>query len=139
MGNAKRMTSRLSGRALRAAYLLAGCILTLLGLIGALLPVMPTTIFLILALACFGRSSPRLEGWLLQHPRFGPGLRAWREHRVVPRRAKCLAVLGMALGFAAMLAAHPPPWTPWLVGVVELAVAGYLLSRPSRLPVSAQG
>jgi hypothetical protein len=58
--------------------------------------------FLILALACFSRASPRLEHWLLHHPRFGAPLRQWREHRAVSRRGKAMACLGMAIGFIAM-------------------------------------
>ncbi|OHX18466.1 TonB family protein [Chromobacterium sphagni] len=120
--------------AVRWLYLLGGCAMVGLGVIGALLPVMPTTIFLILALACFSKSSPRLEQRLLDHPRFGPGLRRWREQRIVPVRAKCFAALGMAVGFIALLLARPPHWVPWLVAVIELSVLLYLLGRPSRLP-----
>jgi uncharacterized membrane protein YbaN (DUF454 family) len=85
-----------------AGWTAAGALMVLLGIIGAMLPVMPTTIFLILALACFSRASPRLEHWLLHHPRFGAPLRQWREHRAVSRRGKAMACLGMAIGFIAM-------------------------------------
>ena len=67
------------GRAARLGWLAMGWICVALGIIGALLPLMPTTIFLILAAGCFARSSPRLEAWLLDHPRVGPTLRAWRR------------------------------------------------------------
>ncbi|AVG18612.1 hypothetical protein CFN79_07145 [Chromobacterium vaccinii] len=111
---------------------MGGCLMVALAVIGALLPVMPTTIFLILALACFSKSSPRLEQRLLDHPRYGPGLRRWREQRIVPRKAKCFAALGMGGGFVALLLARPPHWVPWLVAAIELSVLLYLLSRPSR-------
>ncbi|MEO4010662.1 YbaN family protein, partial [Chromobacterium piscinae] len=117
--------------AVRWLYLLGGCLMVALAVIGALLPVMPTTIFLILALACFSKSSPRLEQKLLDHPRYGPGLRRWREQRIVPRKAKCFAALGMGGGFVALLLARPPHWVPWLVAAIELSVLLYLLSRPS--------
>ncbi|PSD26304.1 DUF454 domain-containing protein, partial [Stenotrophomonas maltophilia] len=55
---------------------------------GALLPVMPTTIFLILAVGCFARSSPKFEQRLLAHPRYGPSLRLWREQGAVSRKGK---------------------------------------------------
>ena len=93
----------------RWAWTAAGALMVLLGIIGAMLPVMPTTIFLILALACFSRASPRLEHWLLQHPRFGPPLRQWREHRAVSRRGKTMACLGMAI----RRGGSSPWWAPW--------------------------
>lgn len=116
---------------LRWGYTLLGGLMVLLGIIGAFLPVMPTTVFLLMALACFSKSSPRFEQWLLQHPRFGASLRAWREDRVVPPRAKISACLGMSIGLL-ILAATPAPW--WVVvsvAVMELFVAVYLLRRPS--------
>ena len=121
----------------RWAWTAAGALMVLLGIIGAMLPVMPTTIFLILALACFSRASPRLEHWLLHHPRFGPSLRQWREHRAVSRRGKAMASLGMAIGFVAMCLGHPPTWVIILVGVMEVAVIIYLLRRPNGPPPAA--
>jgi uncharacterized membrane protein YbaN (DUF454 family) len=119
-----------AARLLRWGYMALGLLMVALGVIGALLPVMPTTIFLILALACFTRASPRLEQRLLQHPRFGPPLRQWREHRAVSRRGKRMACLGMALGFVVMCLGRPPWPVIVLVAVVELAVLAYLLRRP---------
>src|SRR5690606_12798071 len=86
-------------RPMGAGWLALGLMLVGLGFIGAFVPLMPTTIFLILAAACFTRSSPRLEAWLLNHLPFGPTRRAWRAGGAVPRRAKIAACLGMAVGF----------------------------------------
>ncbi|QKY09994.1 TonB family protein [Janthinobacterium lividum] len=119
-----------TARLRRWAWTAAGMLMVALGVIGAMLPVMPTTIFLILALACFSRASPRLEHWLLHHPRFGAPLRQWREHRAVSRRAKAMACLGMAIGFVAMCLGHPPWWVIAMVGAMEIAVLIYLLRRP---------
>ena len=74
-----------SSRALSTrGWNLAGSFFVMLGAIGAALPVMPTTIFLILALACFMRGSPERARRLLAHPRFGPTLRAWQRERAIP-------------------------------------------------------
>jgi hypothetical protein len=53
-----------------------------------------------LAAACFARSSPRFENWLLAHPRFGPLLTEWRARGAIPRKAKFAALAGMIIGFA---------------------------------------
>jgi uncharacterized membrane protein YbaN (DUF454 family) len=63
-----------------------------LGVLGIFLPVLPTTPLLLLALACFARSSERLHGWLLSHRAFGPLLKHWHETRSMPRSAKIAAV-----------------------------------------------
>lgn len=119
-------------RAQRAVWLVLGCICVGLGFIGALLPLMPTTIFLILAGACFTRSSPRLEAWLLNHARFGPPLRAWREEGAISRRGKALACSGMALGFALFwFAVRPGLVLDLVVGAVLVACATIVVSRPA--------
>ncbi|MDM9625508.1 YbaN family protein [Rhizobium sp. S152] len=118
-------------RPARIFYLVLGILMLVLGFIGALLPVMPTTIFLILAAWCFGRSSPRLEAWLLDHPRFGPTLRAWRENGAVPPHIKLIAVLGMLTGYAIFfVAVAPSVWLALAVAAGMLACAGYVISRP---------
>jgi len=73
---------------LRGFYLVLGLTFVGLGVVGAFLPVLPTTPFMILAAACFARSSTRLENWLLGHSRFGPLLRDWRARGAIPRPAK---------------------------------------------------
>jgi len=102
-----------------------------LGVIGAFLPVMPTTIFLILAVGCFSRSSPRLEKWLLDSPTYGPSLRAWREQGAVSRKGKTYASLGMVAGYVLFYwSANPSPLLAIGVGIFFLASAAYVLSRP---------
>ncbi|MBE0458136.1 YbaN family protein [Pseudoalteromonas sp. KG3] len=114
-------------------YQLLGLALVGLGIIGIVLPVMPTTIFFILALACFTRSSPKLAAWLLNHPRYGATLRHWQEHKVVPVKAKWFAGTGMLFGFILLLLSSPAWWVLVMVASIEIAVMIYLLSRPSKL------
>lgn len=116
----------------RTVYFVLGWVMVALGFIGALLPVMPTTIFLIIAAWCFGRSSPRFEKWLLEHPVFGPTLVKWREHGAIPVRIKWIACGGMAFGLGSFLYfARPSPVPAALVALFFVASATYVLSRPS--------
>lgn len=115
----------------RALYFCLGCIMLVLGIIGAILPVMPTTIFIILAAWFFGRSSPRLEKRILAHPLFGPMVIQWRERGAIPRRAKKFACGGMLIGYALFLwSAQPGIYLGLGVAFFMLACAYYVVSRP---------
>ncbi|ATY32820.1 YbaN family protein [Sphingomonas psychrotolerans] len=115
----------------RWLWLALGFLFVALGFIGALLPLMPTTIFLILAAACFARSSPRLEAWLLDHPRFGPTLRAWHEDGAIGPRAKFMACGGMAVGYALFWWGVRPSLAADLIVALGLAgCAVFILTRP---------
>ncbi len=117
--------------ALRFVYLIAGFVLLGLGIVGAFLPLMPTTIFIILAAGCFARSSARIEAWLLNDKRFGPMIKAWRAEGAIPRRGKVMASIGMVVGYVLFLIGARPDWP---VALFVLAVFGacawYVLSRP---------
>jgi uncharacterized membrane protein YbaN (DUF454 family) len=107
-----------------------------LGVIGAFLPVMPTTIFLILALWAFSKSSPRFHAWLYSHRILGKPLRAWQAHRVIPIPAKCLALTMMLLSLLYVTLFVAEGWAlPISLALTLSAVAGYILSRPHRIPV----
>lgn len=117
---------------MRSVYLVLGLLFIALGFIGAFLPVLPTTPFLILATACFARSSPRLENWLLSHARFGPSLRTWRERGAIPLKAKLFAVTGISTGFLLFwLGSAAGPMLMAGVGAFMLVGLVYVLSRPS--------
>jgi uncharacterized protein len=112
----------------------AGLLFVVIGIVGIALPVMPTTPFFILALACFTRSSPTLEQKLLNHPRYGITLQQWQAHQVVPLKAKYYAAIGMLLGFVLLLYSAPPLWVVYLVATIEISVLIYLILRPSTPP-----
>lgn len=116
----------------RIGWLVLGLALVGIGIIGLFVPLLPTTDFMLLALPCFARSSPRLERWLVEHPVFGPPIRAWRQHRAIPRHAKIAACVGMALGFALFCwLAHPRTWLVLLIGGLLVSCAVWIVRRPS--------
>ncbi len=111
-----------------------GCLNVALGVAGVLLPVMPTTVFLLVALWAFSKSSYRLHRWLYYHPRLGRTVRAWHAHRVIPLQAKAAAVSMMAgsLLFVALFVADG--WAlPLGLAAVLSTVSLYILTRPSRI------
>jgi uncharacterized membrane protein YbaN (DUF454 family) len=74
-----------------------GLALTGLAILGIFLPVIPTTPLLLLALACFAKSSEKLHSWLLTHRTFGPLISQWHETRSMPRKAKVYAIISIAI------------------------------------------
>lgn len=106
-----------------------------LGVAGLLLPVVPTTIFLILALWAFSKSWVRFHDWLYSHPRLGRSLRAWHRERIIPLPAKCLALgmMGASLLYVTLFVAEG--WAlPLGLGLGLGAVAAYIVTRPHRRP-----
>lgn len=117
---------------LRPVYFVLGVVMVALGIIGIFVPLMPTTSFLILAAWCFARSSRRAEAWLLQHRRLGPAIVAWRQNRSIAPRHKAMSIGGMTLGMTIfVITAHPAWWLAMGVGLLLLACAVFVATRPS--------
>lgn len=115
----------------RLALITIGWLSVLLGVIGIFLPVMPTTPFLLLAAACFARSSPRFYGWLTGHRILGPYLRLYMDGKGIPRKAKIgiVAALWLTMLPSALLLV---PWL-WLTATmltIALAVTIYIARQP---------
>lgn len=115
---------------MKLLWLVLGCLAVALGLLGVFLPLLPTTPFMILAAACFARSSDRLHDWLLRHPLFGPMIRDWRAHRAIPRRAKIAALTAMALAFGLSLALGVKLWLLLIQAAVLLLMGSWIWTRP---------
>ena len=111
--------------------MLAGFLMTALGIVGAFLPLLPTTPFLLVAVWCFSRSSPRLEQWLLNHRVLGPPLRNWRGEGAISARAKIIAVSLICASYGFFLYRTQPSLT--VAAVVGLILAGcvtFIVTRP---------
>ena len=115
---------------MRFLWLTGGGLALALGILGVWLPVLPTTPFMLVAAACFARSSPRLHGWLLGHPLFGPPIRNWEENGAISRGAKRLAVGSMAAVFAVSLWLALPGWVLAAQATLMAIGAGFILTRP---------
>ncbi|OBU13393.1 DUF454 family protein [Morganella psychrotolerans] len=114
----------------RLLLLLSGWIAVVLATLGVVLPLLPTTPFLLLAAWCFSRSSPRFHHWLLYRSWFGGYIRHWQEHKGLPRKAKRRAVIVILVTFAVSL---------WLVKLIYirlllLLILACLLIFMLRLP-----
>ncbi|MEQ9326158.1 MAG: YbaN family protein [Rhodospirillales bacterium] len=106
-----------------------------IGFVGIVLPVLPTTPFMLLALWAFAKGSPVLHAWLVNHPRFGPSIAAWNRHGAIPLRAKLTAIAVMGVSLTILVLAESVP----RVGVVSAAIlmavgAAFILTRPSNPP-----
>ena len=128
------LVGRLAGtRPARIAYLTAGHLCLALGVIGAFLPVMPTTVFVIGAAACYARGSGRLHGWLLANRWFGPPIHDWQEHRAMTVKSKVVAIgmiwagIGASIVFVVELR-----WLELLLGGVAVALTILLLAIRTR-------
>jgi uncharacterized protein len=118
----------------RAALVSAGTLCVALGALGLFLPLLPTTPFLLLAAACYARSSPRFLGWLLGNRWFGRSLRDYRERRGISlaQKAVTIALLWASIGYAGWFLASSR-WPRLLLAAIATAVTIHLLRLPTRL------
>lgn len=119
-------------RLVRLLYALLAYTSLGVGLIGIVVPGLPTTEFVLLAAWAASRSSPRLSQWLENHRLFGPILANWRNGRAIARRAKQAASVSMLAALLIMLATLPHGY--WLYAVIAgMALANlWIWSRPDR-------
>lgn len=116
---------------IRWLWFIFGWLSVALGLLGAFLPILPTTPFMLLAAFAFGKSSPRFHRWIVEHPTFGPPVRDWQAHGAISRRAKIMATGAML----AVLAISVVLGLKWqiiaLQAAILVAVSLFILTRPA--------
>ena len=115
-----------------AVWIILGWVSLGLGVIGAFLPILPTTPFVILAAFFFSKGSKRLHRWLTTRPYVGPAVVEWERHGVIRPRAKLLASAAILVLFANTLLFVPVPvWIKGVVTAIGAAVLAFIWSRPS--------
>lgn len=121
-------------RSVRYLLLGIGWLSVALGVIGIFLPVLPTTPFLLLAAACFVRSSRRFYIWLVTHPHLGPWIRDYLEGQGIPLKGKvyALALMWMSIAFSCYLV--PLPWARVFMLTSAVLVSIYILRQKTLRP-----
>ena len=115
----------------RQFCLLLGLMFTGIGILGAVLPVLPSTCFFIIAAYYFGMSSDRLESWMLHHPRIGPTIISWRRHKAIPRLGKIMACVGRGVSALIIAISAAPLFVKIGCFLALIASAAYVLTRPT--------
>lgn len=121
-----------NNRLLRWLLIIVGLVSTGLGIIGIFVPLLPTTPFLLLAAACFARSSERFHSRLVNHNRLGPMIRGYLDGSGIPLRAKriAIALVWLTLPPSALLLV-PPIWAKLLLILLAISITWYLLHLPT--------
>lgn len=116
---------------MRILWVSLGLLCVGLGIVGVVLPLLPTVPFMLLAAYCFARSSERLHNWILSHPRFGPAVADWRERGAIGPRVKRLSTVSIAAVFAISLILGLR-WTVLAIQAVVLTcVLIFIWTRPN--------
>ena len=122
----------------RHLWLLAGLAFLAIGAIGIVLPLLPTTPFLLVAAYCFTQSSPRMHRWLHGHPTFGPLISNWHQYGSIDRRSKRIAIIVILLTPVMTVAIGVPWWALAAQILILGAAATFVLTRPNP-PTSPKG
>lgn len=121
-----------SGAIKRVLLIIAGWVAVILAVIGIVLPLLPTTPFLLLAAFCFSKSSQRFHDWLLNHPWFGDYIRNFQSGRGMTMKAKVSTIFLIWLSIGASVIFFVPiVWVKAMLLIIACCVSGYLISRPT--------
>ncbi|MEM7074704.1 MAG: YbaN family protein [Pseudomonadota bacterium] len=115
----------------RTVWTVLGVLALGIGAVGVVLPVLPTTPFVLLAAFAFAKGSPKLARWLEDHPVFGPIIADWRRTGAIAPQYKAIALTMMAAVFGASVLAGLALSVLVVQGVCVLGAAAFILSRPN--------
>ncbi|MBX3040413.1 MAG: YbaN family protein [Bdellovibrionaceae bacterium] len=111
---------------------LLGWLSLITGIIGIFVPLLPTTVFILIAAWCFMRSSDRFHDWMLNHPVFGPMVINWRRSGAIPPKAKALATMMILISMASVAYFVGILWLKAAIILGLCGVLGFVLSRPNQ-------
>lgn len=113
-----------------------GLLSLLLGLIGVLLPLLPTTPFVLLSAGLFAKGSTRLHHWLINHRLFGKLIKDFDENKIIPLHAKIIAIsmLWVSILYAIIVVATGKLWLQILLASIATAVTIHISRYKSRIP-----
>lgn len=123
--------ARFKNKALKALLIFVGWLSVVLGVIGIFLPIMPTTPFLLLAAACFVRTSPKFYQWLVGHPRLGKYLVYYLEGKGIPLKAKIYTIALIAISMSVTSYIVPVTAVKILLPLIGVLVALYIVRQPT--------
>jgi uncharacterized membrane protein YbaN (DUF454 family) len=133
VGAAPEAGSRIAGRLrVKVGYVVAGHVSLALGLVGAVLPLLPTTCFVLLAASCYAKGSDRFHRRLMAHRVFGPMIRDWQQYRAMSRGAKRWAIVCVAGSIGLSIAMVEPTGLRLFLVAIGAALVGFLLRIPTR-------
>jgi uncharacterized membrane protein YbaN (DUF454 family) len=121
-------------RFVRSLYLAAGFVALILGVVGIILPVLPTTPFVLLAAACFARSSKHFHDKLLTNRITGPIIREWMEHRSIPHKVKRWVYLLLVLSLGSSVLVMPSVWQQGMLALLGVILIAFVWRIPVREP-----
>ncbi len=117
----------------KGTFIILGGITLFLGILGMLLPILPTTPFLILAAYFFSKSSEKIHSWILARPYFGKIIKDWKDFKIISKPAKIQAISALVVLFSISIIFLK--LSPYL-GLIGLVIGYFILTRPSKTPIS---
>ena len=124
-------------KGIRLLWLIAGLLAVVVGAIGVVVPLLPTTPFLLIAAFAFARSSKRLTRWLHEHPKFGPLIDNWQKYGSIDRRSKWISMIVIVATPIITFFIGAPWWAIAAQVAVLACSATFILTRP--LPPHERG